>query len=262
MPKSVKPDVSSEPAVHAPAEDDRPKVERSGEKPAKFERTKIGRKPTINFVRHLQWRANISYLFSYCTNIVGGIFLAFFFGAVILRNAPAGFNILSIITGVACLAGLIWFAVFFNRTYALFFLKSHPLGRALAAYGRLRDVARDINLDFSAKASRIGPLYLGHRWVCYAQRKEVMIEQLTELIWAYIEEIKINSNGNIRSSYGRETVLDTLCQCHTVTRKLQWSGQKAYPWLYFEYSDEYRESWNADRDDFVAAADDRRKNLK
>ena len=78
MPKSVKPDVSSEPAVHAPAEDDKAKVERSGEKPAKFERTKIGRKPTINFVRHLQWRANISYLFSYCTNIVGGIFLAFF----------------------------------------------------------------------------------------------------------------------------------------------------------------------------------------
>ena len=38
--------------------------------------------------------------------------------------------------------------------------------------------------------------------------------------------------------------------------------KKAYPWLYFEYSDEYREFWNADRDDFVAAADDRRKNLK
>ena len=263
MPKSVKPDVSSEPAVHAPAEDDRPKVERSGEKPAKFERTKIGRKPTINFVRHLQWRANISYLFSYCTNIVGGIFLAFFFGAVTLRNAPAGFNILSIITGVACLAGLIWFAVFFNRTYALFFLKSHPLGRALAAYGRLRDVARDINLDFSAKASRIGPLYLGHRWVCYAQRKEVMIEQLTKLIWAYIEEIKIDSKWKYQIIiWTRNGVGYALPMSHRHAETSMERLKKAYPWLYFEYSDEYRESWNADRDDFVAAADDRRKNLK
>ena len=38
--------------------------------------------------------------------------------------------------------------------------------------------------------------------------------------------------------------------------------KKAYPWLYFDTVMNIRSLWNADRDDFIVAADDRRKNLK
>ena len=218
-------------------------------------------KNRIGFVRQLQWRSNIWYCLPAMLSVILGFGLTAFFGAVTMSNFEFGDLTKAIGTGIVFLISLGWFIYSIVKAVSLLFLKTHPVGKALQSFGELGAVVKDIDSDFCPSFTS-GPLYIGRRWLCYVRKRTIMIEPTKGLIWAYSENLSIR-NGTLHQLvfWTRQGIGYALPMSPRERETSLKEVRERLPWLHFGYNEVLKESWNADRSDFIAYVDERRSKL-
>jgi hypothetical protein len=173
----------------------------------------------------------------------------------------AGNQIVSYLT---IAGGLVWLAYVARRYLARRQFATSPVGLALAALGGVDAAKAEVDRDFAGRALDGSPLMVGSRFLCFAARGQAVILPLDQVLWAYHEVVRhsVNMIPTGRSHQlvlwkrnGEADVLPlTLRDVDSCVKKLA----AAAPWLPIGYSDVLKESWNADRREFIAMVDARR----
>ncbi len=142
----------------------------------------------------------------------------------------------------------------------------HPLDLELAAFGDTAAAARDIADDFAGKPFAARRVHVGRRWVCYAGRGQVTVRRLDALVWAYTVRLTHKLNGiipyrvsNYLMLWGRDETAAAIAGPKSSLEKSMAELQASAPWLPLGYSEVLTESWNADRREFIAEVDARRR---
>jgi hypothetical protein len=142
----------------------------------------------------------------------------------------------------------------------------HPLDRELAAFGDAIATARDIDEDFAGKPFVPRRVNVGRRWVCYAGRGQVTIRRLDALVWAYTIRLthKLNAIIPYRVSnhlmlWGRDGTGVAITTSKASLEKSLEELRSSAGWMLFGFSETLNQSWSADRSDFIAEVDARRR---
>jgi len=143
----------------------------------------------------------------------------------------------------------------------------HPLNLQFAAYGEADAVAQDIEADFQGRRFVARRVQVGRRWLCYAGKGQITVQRLDRLVWVYTERVKHRINMFIpyRPSSYQLLLWDHNGRGAAVPVRKRGAPpalaalQNAVPWLFIGYSETLKESWNADRPEFISLVESRRQ---
>ena len=169
-----------------------------------------------------------------------------------------------IVSYLAIAGGLVWLGYVARRYLARRQFATNPIGLALAGLGAVDATKAEVDGDFAGRVLDGSPLMVGSRFLCFAARGQAVILPLDQILWAYHEVVRhsVNMIPTGRSHQlvlwkrnGEADVLPlALPEVDSCVKKLA----AAAPWLPIGYSDVLKESWNADRPEFIAMVDARR----
>lgn len=100
------------------------------------------------------------------------------------------------------------------------------------------------------------PVCFGKKRLYCARGKELDVQPLEDLAWAYVEEFRLHPTWHQLVIWNRKAQANVLplrkCFVAPALERLE----KATPWLPVGYNNTMKESWNADHRDFLAIVDD------
>jgi hypothetical protein len=214
-----------------------------------------------SFVETLRARAEPGYAWRDIKAAIGAALLTAFGIAAASASEGAGNQIVSYL---AIIGGLVWLGYVVRRYLARRQLATSPVGAALAALGGIDAAKADVDRDFAGRMLDQSPLQVGQRFLCFAGGGQAVIVPLDQLMWAYHEVVRHSVNmiptGKshqilLWKRNGEADVLPlALRDADTCLKKIA----AAAPWLPVGYNDVLKESWNADRREFIAMVDARR----
>jgi hypothetical protein len=142
----------------------------------------------------------------------------------------------------------------------------HPLDMQLAAYGDPTRVAEDIDADFATESFKARRIQVGRRWLCYAGKGQATIRKLDQLTWVYTERIRHRYNMIPYRPASHQLLIwdrNGIGAAIPVRKRAAPSAialvKQHAPWVFTGYSETLKESWNADRPEFIALIDARRR---
>ncbi|KAB2915748.1 MAG: hypothetical protein F9K29_12770 [Hyphomicrobiaceae bacterium] len=145
----------------------------------------------------------------------------------------------------------------------------HPLDLELAPFGDPVAATRDIDDDFASKPFAARTVHVGRRWVCYAGKGQVTVRRLDTLVWAYTVRLTHKLNGiipyrvsNYLMLWGRDETAAAIAGRKSGLDKSLAELRASAPWLPLGYSEVLKESWNADRREFIAEVDALRRDAQ
>ena len=215
------------------------------------------------FVAELRARSDRALLLSDFKRVVIGLAIVLF-GVVMANDIRTDGG--SVAPGIIICAGAaLWIAYVGLRALQRRNVAAHPLGKALAAFGDIEAVSKDIDADLAGTKLEDQPLHVGRRWLCYVWKRHAFVFPLEYVVWAYTERIKHSYNAiPYRVSYhlmlwGRDGKGRALPMRKRNTAASLQRLRIAAPWLPLGYSEKLKESWNADHAEFLAFVDARRR---
>ena len=219
------------------------------------------------FVEAMRGRANAGMAWTYLKWGVADLLLAAWGLHIIIAPGDDAGPLNGLLLGGAMLIGAAVGAFFILRGIKKKRSQSgHPLEMELAAYGDRARVAEDIDADFASESFTARRIQIGRRWLCYAGKGQVTIRRLDQLAWVYTERIRHRYNmipyrppsyqllAWDRGGNGAAIPL----RKHAMAPVLASVKQHA-PWIFTGYNENLKESWNADRREFIALLDARRR---
>jgi len=162
-------------------------------------------------------------------------------------------------------AGAIAGAAFWIRHIVRSARSANPVDLQLGSLGDPAEIATQLDHDFAGQRFRGKRLYISPRWLSYARGKEVIVRPVETLVWAHLEKVRTRFQGLIpiwtthqlvvwdRAGAGAVFILGKKRSEEAIA-----SLQTIAPWMFFGYTNALKESWNNDRDDFIAYVDQRR----
>jgi hypothetical protein len=103
------------------------------------------------------------------------------------------------------------------------------------------------------------PVCFGKKRVYCARGKELDVQPLEDMAWAYIEKIVLHPTWQQLVIWNRKAQASVLpVRKHFIVRALE-RIENAAPWLPVGYSMALKESWNVDHRDFLAMVEDFRR---
>jgi hypothetical protein len=223
--------------------------------------------PSTSFVEQMRARANLGLLWSSIK--WGALDLAIgFWGYSIIaspeQKAEAGAGLLGAAFLIGAVAGMVFIV---RRATKRLSASEHPLNLELAAYGEPAAIARAIDAEFAGRPFAPHRVNLARQWLCYVRKTQVTVRWIDQLVWGYSERIRHRMNYFIPyrpASYqvilwdrsGRAGVLPVRkADAAPALEALH----QAVPWMLVGYTEVLKESWNADRGEFLAVVDARRR---
>lgn len=183
-----------------------------------------------------------------------------------LNSDAAEHRLGSLLIGAAMDAGAVfWVRSILRGARARRAPGGDPLSVQLKAYGQPEVLAAEIDADFAGERFTTKRIFLGRRWVCHMEGKELILRRLESLVWAYPEAVKHKLNGVIPLWTTHQLMLwdregrgaAMIGKAPAVQEALRKLGESE-PWLFLGYSEALKESWNNDREDLLADLDRRR----
>lgn len=177
-----------------------------------------------------------------------------------------GWNVGGILVGLGMEAGsaaLAWYMLRGIRERAA--PGGDALSEQLKPYGDPRALAGELDADFAGQSLRPKRLYLGKRWLVYSSG-EPIVRRVDDLVWAYVEAVKVRLNGVIPLGTNYQLAVWERCGRGAALelKKAEAEGalaalSEAAPWMLVGFTEAVKESWNSDREDLLAFVAERRK---
>jgi len=165
-----------------------------------------------------------------------------------------------VIGGIAWIVGVIR-GVLKRRTPS-----GDPLNLQLHACGDPAAVASELEQEFAGQTFRPKRVYVGGHWLCFEHKTQVTVRRIDALVWAYVERVRHKLNGVTPMGTTNQLIVwsrDGRGAAIPLKRKAADEAlktlQAAAPWIFAGYSEALKESWNNDRDDFIALVDEARR---
>jgi hypothetical protein len=199
-------------------------------------------------------RIKLTY-FAIAAMVVVGPLLAF------LRSSDGGFQ--NIIFALVIVTPI---SIWLHKKFQAFV--DNPVDEALRKYGNVDEVERDINTDFRGHENFCRRLCAAKRWVCGVYQRNALVLPLKEIVWVYSEQV------------GSGRWLDRPGSGLTVKYQIVfWTRQRsgfairvprrdvdsalallsaAAPWINIGYTDDLKESWDVDVNEFIYLVEQRR----
>lgn len=213
------------------------------------------------FVDRLRSAVDHELLWSDLKLVAGGGFLVFW-GVSASDTDERG----ALLVGVA---GLVLLGFAFWRARRRRSPDRHPLVTGIAAQGEPNLVTRELNAEFGTDLVRRRKMLLSSGWLCYVGDTRAVVKRFDQLAWVYVEKIghRINMIPWRPASYqilvwdrdGKGEVLPMSKKA--AAAGLTRLGELA-PWLPVGYSEVLKETWNADRREFLMMIEARRSQYK
>lgn len=209
-----------------------------------------------SFIDQMRAKAEPGYLWRDAKHLAGAVLLFIWgvYGLSITTDSVA-------VSWLLLLGGLAWAAYVVYRYRARQDPAHHPLGLALAAIGERMTVTADVERDFTSRTLDALPLQVGKRFICFARKAQVLVLPLEQIMWAYPEVVR-HSMNMIPTGRSHQLVLwkrdgsaDNLPLAKADVEPCVARLREAAPWLPVGYSEPLKESWNADRAEFIAMVD-------
>ena len=165
-----------------------------------------------------------------------------------------------VIGGIAWIVGVIR-GVLKRRTPS-----GDPLNLQLHACGDPATVACELEQEFAGQTFRPKRVYVGGHWLCFEHKTQVTVRRIDALVWAHVERVRHKLNGVTPMGTTNQLIVwsrDGRGAAIPLKRKAADEAlktlQAAAPWIFAGYSEALKESWNNDRDDFIALVDEARR---
>ncbi len=211
-----------------------------------------------SFIDRLVVKAEPGFLWRDAKALAGALALGAFGLAAAANSEGAGNQIAAYLALTGAVA---WIAYLARRYLTRRRLATHPIGKALASLGDLAVIKSEVDADFGARAIDDFPLQVGTRFACFAGKGQVMVRPLDQLAWAYHEVVR-HSVNMIPTGRTHQLVLwtrngeaDVLPVAKNQIEPCMRRLSAAAPWLPVGYTEVLKESWNADRSEFIAMVD-------
>lgn len=208
------------------------------------------------FLDRMRAKAEPGFLWRDLKHIAGAVLLVVWgvFGLSVTTDSVA-------MSALLLLAGIAWASYIVHRYRARSKRANDPFDAAIAALGNRETIAADLEADFADRSVDALPLQIGRRYLCFARGAEIAVVPLDQLVWVYIEAVGRRLPIRPRHQlvlWRRDGTADNLLlwksELETCIRRLH----AAAPWLQFGYDEVRKETWNADRADFIAMVDGER----
>jgi hypothetical protein len=142
----------------------------------------------------------------------------------------------------------------------------HPIMRRLAQYGEPDVIAEQVDREMSQEHTEVGKLHLTRSWLLHTQPTALEVARLQDVMWAYKKVTQHRTYGIVvRKSYtvliwDRNNVCITIParnedEAHTMLEALLTRA----PSTVIGYDANIEKSWRQDRDGFIAAVEQRRR---
>jgi hypothetical protein len=138
--------------------------------------------------------------------------------------------------------------------------QNHPTMKKLARFGEIDQVAESIEAELDSLIDEVGKLKLTRNWVVYATGSSFDAIPYRDLVWVYkmIKKGKYSTKSyfaHIADKHG--TLLEVPAKEPQVDTMLQGILGRI-PWILAGYSDDIKQAWNRDRQQLVAAVEQRK----
>jgi hypothetical protein len=160
------------------------------------------------------------------------------------------------------LIGLAWIYFAIRNAWRRRTPAGEPVAVHLSKSGEPGAVAAQIDQEFGGMPFKPRRIYVGKTWLCYAWKKQVSVFKIDDLVWAYFEKVRRSVNliptGTTkqlvvwrRNGTGAAMPVRKAKDVEQAIAELK----QAAPWMLLGYTEALKESWNSDRQDFLAAVD-------
>lgn len=216
---------------------------------------------TTSFMEQMRAKAEPGFLWRDLKHIVGAVLLFIWGIYAIAESEGTGNQIVSVLLIVG---GIAWGIYAIRRWRTRSSLATHPFGVTLASLGDRTAIMQAVDQDFAGRTADALPLQVGKRFICFARKAQVAVIPFDHIVWVYGEVVRHSVNMiPTGKSYQvvvwkrdgtAENLPVTKSQLDQCIRRLS----EAAPWLPVGTSDVLTETWNADRNDFIAMVDAQR----
>ena len=146
---------------------------------------------------------------------------------------------------------------------------SHPVLKALARFGPLDFVTSRIEAEMAGEHQKIGKLNLTHSWVVYEDKTNLKATRLEDVTWIYKHittqryygiPVSKTYTTMVYDRYGAQLKLVGGRKEQSTDEMLRAIAGRA-PWAVMGFSNELAQTWQKDREEFLAAVERRKAEI-